>query len=100
MTPRTKWVTIPLSFTAATAILSAGIAIGHALEVQAQFVTRAEYTENRNDVQTRFLKDSLTLVILKSEMLTRLDQQAVEQQRTNRILYRVACKLYPSECDR
>jgi len=100
MTPRTKWVTIPLSFTAATGILSAGIAIGHALEVQAQFVTRAEYTENRRDVRERFLRDSLTLVILKSELMTRMDQQQIEQQRTNRILYRVACRMMPSECDR
>lgn len=101
MTRVTKFFTLPgLSIAAATALISGGIAIGRAMEVQAMYVTRPEYTKDQNDIRQRFLKDSLTGVILRSEIIGRLDRQDSSQARANRILYHLACKTYPTECER
>lgn len=101
MTRVTKFVGLPvLSVAAVSAIFGAGLSVGRAIEVQAMYVTRPEYTKDQIALQRRQLSDSLTLELTKQIIFARLEQQSTEQARANRVLYRVACHLYPSECDR
>lgn len=101
MTRGIKFVGIPfLSLAAVSAIFGAGLSVGHAIEVQAMYITRPEYTKDQSALQRRQLADSLTLELTKQLIFTRLEQQSTEQARANRVLYRVACRLYPTECER
>lgn len=101
MTHPPRWFTVPaLSIGALGIAFSAGIFVDHTTVAQAQFVPRSEYTKDQNALQVRQLSDSLTLELTKQLIFARLEQQSTEQARANRVLYRVACHLYPTECDR
>lgn len=93
MTRATKLVTVPLSVATATAIFSAGVAVGHVREMQAQFVTRPEYATDRNALQMRMLRDSLVEDARHAGELQRLD-------RIERVVLKIACHDFPSECEK
>lgn len=94
MTRTTKWFTVPaLSIGALGIAFSAGIFVDHTAVAQAQYVPRPEYTKDQNDLHLRQLRDSLTQVAQHTEEVVRLD-------RIERVLYKMACKQFPTECDR
>lgn len=94
MTRTIQWFTLPaVSLAALSLAFSAGVFVDHASVSQAQFVTRTEYTKDSTDVRIRFLTDSL-----RQEALH--DAQVMRLARIERIVLKMACHDFPTECER
>lgn len=94
MTRTIKWFTLPaISLGALSLAFSAGVFVDHTAVSQAQFVTRQEYTKDLTDARIRFLTDSMRQDALHDAQIQRLS-------RIERIVLKMACHDFPTECDR
>lgn len=94
MTRTTRWFTLPaISIGGLSIAFAAGAFVDHATVAQAQFVTRQEYTKDFNEVRLRFLADSLNAEAKHDAAILRL-------ARIERIVLRMACHDFPTECER
>ena len=94
MTRTIKWFTLPaVSLAALSLAFSAGVFVDHATVSQAQFVTRTEYTKDQNLARIQFLTDSLRQDALHDAQILRL-------ARIERIVLKMACHDFPTECER
>lgn len=93
MTRADKWRLVLPSVGIVTIVFACGVFVGNYKEAAAQYVQRPEFNQHIAEYQIRMLRDSLTRSAQYVDEVKRLD-------RIERIVYKMACHDFPTECER
>lgn len=92
MTRSDKWKLALPTVGVITLAFACGAFVGSYKDAAAMYINRPEYNQHVADYQIRMLRDSLTRAAQYSDEVKRLE-------RIERIVYKMACHDFPTECD-
>lgn len=93
MTGVEKWRLVVPSVGIVTIVFACGVFVGNYKEASAQYLMRPEFNQHVAEEQIRLLRDSLTHAAQYTDEVKRLD-------RIERIVFKMACHDFPTECER